>query len=72
MFIQFYICSGFIGKEPLDLLIPFSELLSAESGIIRRNMELYATAGLVPRTSAEASTIFPRQDTERRYAQYLA
>ncbi len=34
--------SGFVAGTSLDLLLPFSELFLAESGIVRREMEAAA------------------------------
>lgn len=37
-----------MSNEQLDLLLPFSELFSAESGVIRRDLEAAAKAANVP------------------------
>jgi hypothetical protein len=37
-----------MSNEQLDLMLPFSELFSAESGVIRRDLEAAAKAANVP------------------------
>ncbi|GAX84298.1 hypothetical protein CEUSTIGMA_g11720.t1 [Chlamydomonas eustigma] len=46
---------GIMAGESLDLLLPFSELLSAESGVVRRDLEAQAKMAGIPATSTEAA-----------------
>ena len=62
--------SGVMKNEVLDLLLPFSELISAESGIIRRDLEAYAKAANVPATSTEAAPSFYSGGDSIRYSLY--
>ena len=57
-------------KESLDLLLPFSELISAESGIIRRELEAYAKSANVPATMTEAAANFYSGGEGIRYSLY--
>ena len=57
-------------NESLDLLLPFSELISAESGIIRRDLEAYAKAANIPATSTEAGGNFYSGGEGIRYSLY--
>lgn len=46
----YLVYNGVLNSEPMDLLLPMSELLSAESGIMRRGLEAQARAVGVPAT----------------------
>ena len=48
----YLVYNGVVNSEPMDLLLPFSELLSAESGMIRRTLESQSRAAGVPATAA--------------------
>ena len=44
----YLVYNGVVNSEPMDLLLPFSELLSAESGMMRRTLESQSRAAGVP------------------------
>lgn len=59
-----------MSDEGLELLLPFSELLSAESGVIRRDLEAYAKAANVPATSTEGAANYYTGGDAIRYSMY--
>lgn len=48
----YLVYNGVVNSEPMEVLLPFSELLSAESGMMRRTLEAQSRAAGIPATAA--------------------